>query len=271
MAMTREALRQRRRQQGFTQETMAFALGVSPTTYRDWERGIAMPRAGFRPRLARELDVSLAEVARLLEGDDRPAVPDALAVPPWLGHFAALEQGAARLWSYEPIAIPGLLQTPEYTTALQEGDPRDLSEADVVRRVDTRRARQKVLFRERDPLVLSVVLDESVLLRVAGDRTVMRGQLDHLAGTAALPNVTIRILPLHAGVFSAAWGSFTIITSPGATEPYMACVEDRVGMHYLDRPHEVEEHVALYEHLSAVALSPTASLDLITGTKERYS
>jgi DNA-binding XRE family transcriptional regulator len=270
VAMTRDALRQRRRQQEFTQETMAFALGVSPTTYRDWERGIAMPRAGFRPRLARELDVSLAEVARLLEGDERLAVPGGLAVPAWLGHFAALEQGAARLWSYEPVAVPGLLQTPEYTAALQHGDPADLSEADVARRVEARRARQNVVFRERDPLILSVVLDESVLHRVAGDRTVMRGQLDHLVVTASLPNVTIRVLPLHAGVFSAAWGSFTVITSPGSTDPYMACVEDRVGMHYLDRPNEVEEHVALYEHLSAVALSPTESLTLINAAKESY-
>ena len=157
MAMTRDALRQRRRQQGFTQETMAYALGVSPTTYRDWERGIAMPRAGFRPRLARELDVTLAEVARLLEGDGRPGVPDGLAVPAWLGHFAALEQGAAQLWSYEPVGVPGLLQTRDYATAIQRGSPGPVTDGDVARMVEARMTRQQVLTRQSKPLHLAVV------------------------------------------------------------------------------------------------------------------
>lgn len=271
MPMSRQALRQRRRQQGYTQETIALALGVSTTTYRDWERGIAMPRVGFRPRIARELGLSLAEVDRLLSNEERPAAPNGLAVPAWLGHFAALEQGASELWSYEPVVVPGLLQTAEYTAALQHGDPRQLGEADIARRVDARLARQKVLCRAPNPLRLSAVLDESVLHRVAGDRSVMGAQLEQLTNAAAHPTITIRVVPLDSGVFSAAWGSFTILTSADSSEPYMACVEDRVGMHYLDRPHEVEEHVALYEHLSGVALSTTDSLDLIRAIhKERY-
>jgi transcriptional regulator with XRE-family HTH domain len=64
MATSREALRRRRKLLGFTQASMAEQLGVSPTTYRDWERGIAMPRAGFRPRLARHLQTTLIELGR---------------------------------------------------------------------------------------------------------------------------------------------------------------------------------------------------------------
>jgi transcriptional regulator with XRE-family HTH domain len=271
MAMTRAALRQRRRQQGFTQETMAYALGVSPTTYRDWERGIAMPRAGFRPRLARELDVSLAEVARLLEGDGRPAVPDGLAVPAWLGHFAALEQGAAQLWSYEPVGVPGLLQTRAYATAVQRGSPGPVTDEDVTRMVEARMARQQVLTRRSKPLSLSVVMDESVLHRVAGDCAVMTTQLNHLVEAAQWPSVDLRVIPLANGAFSAAWGSFTILTSPGSSDPYMACVEDRVGMHYLDRPGEVEAHVTLYEHLRSVALSPDDSVEVIRAVAKENS
>ena len=112
MATRREALRQRRRQLGFTQEVLAYSIGVAPTTYRDWELGVTTPRVGFRRPLARRLDVSLVEVDRMLDGDRRDAVPDGLSVPSWLGHFAALEQGASRIWTYEPLVVPGLLQTP---------------------------------------------------------------------------------------------------------------------------------------------------------------
>ena len=269
----RQELAQRRREQGYTQETMALKLGVSPTTYRDWERGIAMPRAGFRPRLARHLNLSLSEVSRLLENDtSRPRVANGLAVPEWLGHRAALEQGAAAIWSYEPVAIPGLLQTVGYATAVEEADPEQLSSEVIARRVKARQARQQVLTRQPDPLRLSVILDESVLHRVAGDRSVMRGQLSQLVTSAVRPTIELRVLPLDSGVFLAAFGAFSVFTSPESTEPYMACVEDAGGPHYLDRAPDVTTHVNLFHHMCAVSLSPSESVDLIkTIAKERYS
>jgi len=269
----RQELAQRRREQGFTQETMALKLGVSPTTYRDWERGIAMPRAGFRPRLARHLNLSLSEVSRLLENDtSRPRVANGLAVPEWLGHRAALEQGAAAIWSYEPVAVPGLLQTRGYATAVEEADPELVPSEVIDHRVKARQARQQVLTRQPDPLDLSVILDESVLHRVAGDRAVMRGQLSQLATFAVRPNIELRVLSLDSGVFLAAFGAFSVFTSPQSTEPYMACVEDAGGPHYLDRAPDVSTHVALFRSMCEVALSPTESLELIrTIAKERYS
>jgi transcriptional regulator with XRE-family HTH domain len=269
----RQELAQRRREQGFTQETMALKLGVSPTTYRDWERGIAMPRAGFRPRLARHLNLTLSEVGRLLENDtSRPRVANGLAVPEWLGHLAALEQGAAAIWTFEPVVVPGLLQTDGYASAVERADPEPLSAEDIANRVRARQARQRVLTRQPDPLALSVILDESVLHRVAGDKSVMSGQLSQLLMSAARPTIELRVLPLDSGVFAAAFGAFSVFTSPESTEPYMACVEDRAGPHYLDRAHDVAAHVDLFQHLCDVALCPDETENLIrTIAKERYT
>jgi transcriptional regulator with XRE-family HTH domain len=268
----RQELAQRRREQGYTQETMAQKLGVSPTTYRDWERGIAMPRAGFRPRLARHLNLTLSEVGRLLENDNgRPRVANGLPVPEWLGHRAALEQGAREIWSFEPVAVPGLLQTPQYAAAVEQADPEQLSSEDITERVDARMERQEVLSRHPDPLILSVILDESVLRRVAGDRSVMAGQLGALVVSAIRPTIEVRVLPLDSGVFLAAFGAFSVFTSPERDEPYMACVEDAAGPHYLDRSPDVATHVKLFHDLCAVALSPGESKDLIQDiAKERY-
>jgi Domain of unknown function (DUF5753) len=131
-------------------------------------------------------------------------------------------------------------------------------------------ARQAVLTRRPHPLKLSVVLDESVLHRVAGSRQIMADQLDRLIDAGDLPNIDIRVLRLDSGRFSAAFGAFTLFSSPDGDGPFMACTEDRAGPHYL-RPHELEAHTTLFDHLAEVALSPGESVDLIrTTAKEHY-
>lgn len=271
MSGPRHKLRQRREERGLTQESAAFRLDVAVSTYRSWEQGVKTPRVGFRPRLAKLLDVSLGEVNVYLGGNGA-AAPNGHAVPTWLTHYASLEQAASSVATFEPVVVPGLLQTAAYATAVERVGPTPRPPDDeIAQRVDTRIARQRVLDREPEPLKLSVVLDESVLHRVAGDRDVMRQQLNHLAQMADRPNVEIRILPLDAGVFSAAFGAFQVLAAPGASGPYMACVEDRAGPHYLDRPQEIDAHATLFGYLSDVALPPAPSVDLLRSTsKEMY-
>jgi hypothetical protein len=169
------------------------------------------------------------------------------------------------------VVVPGLLQTAGYATEVERLVPGEISEAEVARYVDMRLARQEVLDREPEPLRLSVVLDESVLYRVAGDGDVMAEQLDHLAELAERPSIDVRVLTLDRNVFVAAFGSFTVLTAQDSAAPYMAYVKDRVGPHYLDRQHEVDSHIELFSYLADVALSPSKSLDLIrTVCKERY-
>jgi hypothetical protein len=82
----------------------------------------------------------------------------------------------------------------------------------------------------------------------------------------------VRILPFDAGTHVAAFGSFTVLTSPGATEPFMAIVLDRVSAHYLELPSIVAAHASAFRHLQDVARSPAESIDLIrTVAKERYT
>jgi hypothetical protein len=191
-----------------------------------------------------------------------------MAVPSWLGTYAALEQGASEIWTFEPMAVPGLLQTAEYAAALQDGEIIRPTGGEVNRYVSHRMARQAVVTREDEPLRLAAVIDESVLLRPAGGPATMAGQLDRLVDLAGRPNVDLRVLPLDAGVFAAAFGSFTVLSSD---VPYMVCVLDRAGPHYLDRTHEVDAHIDLFRHLQRVALSTTGSVELIRHvSRERY-
>lgn len=269
MAMARRGLIERRRELGLTQQQLAEALGADVKTVHRYEHGLSAPRPGQRRRLADALQWTPAQLAISLS--DEPQSVNGHAVPGWLGHLASLEQGAGRLCAFEVAVVHGLLQTASYAVAIESVGPDPIPDEVVARKVETRMARQAVLHREPDPLALSVILDESVLYRVAVGRDTMADQLDHLLEVSQWPNVDLQILPFTAaGVFSAAFGAFTVFTSPGSSEPYMACVEDRAGPHYLDRPHEVEAHTRLFRYLTKVALSPADSFDLITRAKENH-
>lgn len=270
--MGRQRLIGRREELGLTREQVAERLHCDPKTYARYERGETTPRPGLRPRLASALEWTTADLALALNDDGRltPA-PNGHAVPGWLGHLASLEQAAAAICAFEPVVVHGLLQTPGYAAAVERVGPGVRPpEEEIARRVETRIARQGVLTRAPDPLDLMIVLDESVLHRIAGGPDVMRRQIDYLVEMVSLPNVDVRILPLTAGVFSAAFGAFQVLTSPNATAPFMACVEDRSGPHYLDRPHEVEAHASLFDYLSAVALPPAATIDLMRSVSKEY-
>lgn len=63
-----------------------------------------------------------------------------------------------------------------------------------------------------DQPALQVALNESVLRRPVGGAEVMAAQLDRLAETSELPNVSLRVVPFaagfHPGILS---GSFNIL------------------------------------------------------------
>lgn len=264
----RQRLKKRRDDLGRTQAEIARKAGCSEGTIRRYESGSSTPRPADREAVAAAYDW---DTARLAWGLDEGAEPlNGHGVPGWLGHLASLEQAAGRVDSWEPFVIHGLAQIADYAFAVERADAVPKSQDAIARRVETRLARQAALLREPGPLELRVVLDESVLRRIAGDATIMAEQLDHLADVADYPNVTVQVLPLAAGRFSAAFGSFTLFTSPGADTPFMACTEDRAGPHYLDRPPELQAHTTLFAHLEETALPPIESMELIRTTAKEY-
>jgi transcriptional regulator with XRE-family HTH domain len=184
-------------------------------------------------------------------------------VPNWLSLFVGLEQGASDLRTYQPVVMPGLLQTPDYAAAVLASDAVPRTEAHVARLVGLRIARQGVLTRSSDPLELRVILDESVLHRRTGPDHVMGGQLRHLAAMAERPNIDVQVLPLAAGMHSAAFGAFVILGFPWESDPGLVYVENRSGAVYLESSHEIDAHSLVFQQLSVLALNAKESVDLL--------
>jgi hypothetical protein len=191
--------------------------------------------------------------------------PYAGTAPSWFELFLGLEASAERISSWDALIIPGLFQTPDYAEHIvRTGDP-ELTSAEIGRRVELRMARQDVLGRQPDPPIVETVLDESVLYRPAVDELVLAEQLNHLLKLAESPTISVRVLPLAAGVHAGISGTFMMLTFPAILEndPGVVYTEDRIKGTYYDDPEEIARYRATLTLLQAQAYSAEESRTVI--------
>ena len=190
-------------------------------------------------------------------------------IPDWLDLYLGLEEAASRLRGYEPELVPGLFQTAGYAREVISADRPDLGDDEVARRVQARLARQALLSRVTAPLTAEVLLGENVLRCPVGGPQVMAEQLTLLADAAMLPNVSIRVVPvragLHRGVLS---GPFAILRFPvngdrQESEPPVVYVPSFPGALYLEQPGEIRRYQEVYTDIAAAALDEPATRDLL--------
>jgi hypothetical protein len=136
------------------------------------------------------------------------------AYPSWVQDWAAKETQAATLRWYEPLVVPGLLQTEDYARAIFQ-TRFGLTSDDIEARVTARLKRQDVLARDQPP-ALWVILDEWVLRRPVGGRHVMFEQVNHLIEVAKRPTVAIEVIPASVGAHEGLAGAFTLADFDGA-------------------------------------------------------
>lgn len=118
-------------------------------------------------------------------------------VPAGFRSWSELEDKAARLYDWMPGTITGLLQSQDYARAILATFPAVTDDTITTRLAARIERQQRVLARDAPPKVIFVV-DELALYRQVGTPAVMAAQMRHLAGTAALPHVTVQVLPAVA-------------------------------------------------------------------------
>ncbi|QOC95214.1 helix-turn-helix domain-containing protein [Micromonospora craniellae] len=190
------------------------------------------------------------------------------SVVPWFRDWAGIEAEATALRSFEPLCVPGLLQTEAYARALLSGGGL-FADDEVEQQVTTRLDRQAALTRDRPPL-FTVVIDEYVLRRRIGGQEVMREQLRHLGKTGSvMPRVRIQVVPLAAGAYAGLGGPFVIATSANGDD--VVYLEGQRHGQVVDRPDYVQQMVEVWESIRGEALSQQQSLDLIAELAETWS
>ena len=181
--------------------------------------------------------------------------------------FIALEAEASALRNFEPLVVPGLLQTADYAREVVRYG-RAFPADEVEARVDTRMARQKVLTRP-EPIDLHVVLDEPIMHRMVGGPEVMREQLRRLIELADLPNVRLQVLPASAaGTVMNLTGPFVIINL--ASDAPIVYLEILAGDVYIERASTVQMYTSIFQTLCAEALDERATVDRIAQIATSY-
>jgi len=176
--------------------------------------------------------------------------------------YIGLEAGAASIRNFEPVVVPGLLQTADYAREIFRNGPIELDRDDVERLVEVRVARQEILARDDRPRLWAVI-DEAVIHRVVGSASVMRGQLRHLIESAQEGKTTIQVVPYRAGAHAGTIGSFVILDFEEPTDPDMVYVETLAGDIYLEERSDVNRYTLAFDRLRAASLHPDDSVRLI--------
>jgi lambda repressor-like predicted transcriptional regulator len=118
-------------------------------------------------------------------------------VPAGFRSWPEYEDKAASLRVWSPGVIDGLLQTQGYADTLLRTYPGAADEV-VAARLANRLGRQRrVLMRDAAPESWFIV-DELALYRMVGSAQVMAEQMQVIAAVAAMPNVTVQVLPAVA-------------------------------------------------------------------------
>ncbi|MET8154400.1 helix-turn-helix domain-containing protein [Actinoplanes sp. NPDC049668] len=180
------------------------------------------------------------------------------------GNFVGLEAEASVLRAWEPVLVPGLLQTEAYMRALMRTGRASDPPHHIDRRVALRLKRQGRLTAV-NPLNLVALIDESAVRRVVGGPEVMNEQLRHLLDTAQLPTVTIQILPFDAGEHPFLGGSAALLEFRETTHLDVVYLEGLAGDYYEEQHSEVARYRDEFERLSAKALDSRLTIKMIEG------
>lgn len=183
-------------------------------------------------------------------------------LPSWFEAYVGLEEAATQIRTYEVQFVPGLLQTQDYARAVAWLGHTRAAPDEIERRVSLRVARQGLLARP-DATRLWAVVDEAALRRPVGGAETMRAQLRHLIEAAALPNVTMQVIPFESGGHAATAGAFSILRFAEPDLPDVVYVEQLTSALYMDKRETVDDYLAVMERL-ALQAAPTRESSLLT-------
>lgn len=188
--------------------------------------------------------------------------------PKWFADWVNAERDAVTLRTWEPLLIPGLLQTAEYARALFRAWSATGEEDEVDQLVSARLDRQRIFDRSKPPSFWAVI-DEGVIRRCIGSPKVMHGQLLHLAEMTERPMVRVHVIPSEVGAHTGLLGAFAIA----------GFADDAQGIVYFESPDEGEttrdsptiaKMVLIFDTLRSEALPRGATRDLVLTVAEEY-
>jgi transcriptional regulator with XRE-family HTH domain len=185
-----------------------------------------------------------------------------------IDRLIGLEIEAAQVSSYESCVIPWMFQTKEYARAVIRGSLPRIDDHVLDERVAARITRQEIITRESPPHFWSLV-DESSLRRRVGNNQIMRDQLNGMVDLAAIPNMTLQVVPFSLGAHPGLDNTFEFLEFQSG-QPPVVYLENMAGGLYLESASDVDRYKEALMHLRAGALDPEGSVSLIEQVRETF-
>ncbi|SOD64475.1 Helix-turn-helix domain-containing protein [Streptomyces zhaozhouensis] len=242
-----------------TQEHLAKATGYSLSYVSKVESGLIVPSQRF----VEGCDLALGTdglYARL-----RARVVNT-GLPAWFQPFVQQERKARWITEYSLTLVPGLLQTGDYARAVFEAWAPDATAEEIAQQVKARLERQQVLAGET-PASFWAILHECCLRIPVGGPAVMRDQLAHLVTMAALPQVTLQVLPIELGAPPSTDPMIVLRQSDGQECLYSDTV---MGGQLSNDEARLSDAARRIERLKADALAPRRSIVLLNQLAEGF-
>lgn len=180
-------------------------------------------------------------------------------MPDWFKAYIGMEEAAKSIRVYEPLFIPGLLQTPQYTAAVLGLGDIPVTEAE--RHAILRKERQR-RFTEGQ-LKLWAIVDESALRRQVGSIEILRDQLRYLISLSSRQNLTLQITRHGEGGYAAPSG-FSILRFGDPEMPDVVYLEHLTSALYFDKRADVDRYLLAMERLSIISCKPAESRGILS-------
>ncbi|RDS64074.1 XRE family transcriptional regulator [Streptomyces sp. M7] len=242
-----------RKRAGLNQQQFGEAIDYSLEQVVSVEQGRRPAKAAFTRAADRVLEAG--GVLEVLQNE-----VDRAKLPRFFRNFAVIEAEVVSRFSYDPLLVPGLLQTEGYARAVFAGHCPPLSEEIIDQHTEARLSRQKLLTRV--PLAeLSFIVSEEALRNPVGDAEVMRGQWHRLLEVGALRNVEVQVMPAAPGFHSGLNGPFVVLET--SEHHHLGYIESQEVGCVVREPAEVSAFGLRYGKLRSQALNGVESARLI--------
>ncbi|MFI7295350.1 helix-turn-helix domain-containing protein [Streptomyces sp. NPDC050121] len=182
--------------------------------------------------------------------------------PDYVDHIA-LEDDATYIREWQPVMMPGLLQTPAYAEAVIAASPHYIEPERAAQLVKVRMGRQAKI--EEGGASYTAILWEAVLAQPLVSIEIHREQLSAILEVGKRKNVTVQVLPISAGVlagYSCAFYSFSFDEEPTVEAVAM---DNLRGTSVLEGAEDLAAYASAFDLLRSSALTPDASAKLIRG------
>lgn len=242
-----------RKRAGLNQQCFGEEIGYSLEQVASVEQGRRAAKEAFT--LAAERVLGANGVLEVLQD-----VVDLAKLPKFFRDFALIEAEVLSRFSYDPLLMPGLLQTEAYARSVFAGHCPPLSQDSIDHLTEGRLSRQKLLT--RDPMAeLSFIVSEEALRNPVGSVEVMRGQWQRLLDAGTLRNVEVQIMPAEAGLHAGLDGPFVVLETK--RHEHLGYIESQQVGCLVREPTEVSAFGLRYGKLRSQALNGVESARLI--------